>query len=305
MAIPDSRFKADCVSCSALCCVAPSFDIDQGFGYDKPAHTSEDLMPLVVEWGMKIVLALAIFIIGRWVAKAIIKALRKAMQRTEMDATLEDFLGNIAYATLLVAVILAAVDTLGVNITSMLAIVGAAGLAVGLALKDSLGNFAAGVMLIIFRPFTKGDFVEAAGTAGTVEEVRIFNTILTTPDNKQITLPNGLITADAITNYSAMDKRRVDLVIGVGYDDDLKVARDTLLRVCNDHEKVLEEPAPAVWVSELGDNSVNFNVRPWAKTEDYWGVFGDILEAAKVELEGAGCSIPYPQRDVHLHQVEG
>jgi len=265
--------------------------------------TSEDLMPLVVEWGMKIVLALVIFVVGRWVAKAITKALRKAMQRTEMDETLEDFLGSIAYATLLVAVILASVDTLGVNITSLLAIVGAAGLAVGLALKDSLGNFAAGVMLIIFRPFTKGDFVEVAGTAGTVDEVRIFNTILTTPDNKQITLPNGLITADAITNYSAMDKRRVDLVIGVGYDDDLKVARDTLLRVCNDHEKVLKEPAPAVWVVELGDNSVNFNVRPWANTDDYWGVYGDILETAKVELEAAGCSIPYPQRDVHLHQV--
>jgi small conductance mechanosensitive channel len=214
--------------------------------------TSEDLMPLVAEWAMKLVLALVIFVVGRWVAKAITKALRKAMQRTEMDETLEDFLGNIAYATLLVAVILASVDTLGVNITSMLAIVGAAGLAVGLALKDSLGNFAAGVMLIIFRPFTKGDFVDVAGTSGTVDEVRIFNTILTTPDNKQITLPNALITADAITNYSAMDKRRVDLVIGVGYDDDLKVARDVLLRVCNDHPKVLSEPAPAVWVSELG-----------------------------------------------------
>jgi small conductance mechanosensitive channel len=155
-------------------------------------------------------------------------------------------------------------------------------------------------MLIIFRPFCKGDFVEVAGTAGSVEEVRIFNTILTTPDNKQITIPNALITADPITNYSALDTRRVDLVIGVGYDDDLRVARDVLNRICKEHPKVLDDPEPAVWVSELGDSSVNFNVRPWAKTPDYWGVYGDLLETAKVELEAAGCSIPYPQRDVHF-----
>ncbi|MDX1556522.1 MAG: mechanosensitive ion channel, partial [Xanthomonadales bacterium] len=243
------------------------------------------------------------FIIGRWVAKAITKAFRKALHRETIDDTLEDFLGNILYAILLVAVILASVDQLGVDITSLLAIVGAAGLAIGLALKDSLGNFAAGVMLIIFRPFGKGDFVEVAGVSGSVDEVRVFNTILTTPDNKQITLPNALITAEPITNYSALDKRRVDLVIGVGYEDDLKVARDVLTRICNEHDKVLEDPAPQVWVSELGDSSVNFNVRPWAKTADYWGVYGDLLETAKVELEAAGCSIPYPQRDVHLFKT--
>lgn len=266
--------------------------------------TSDEFIPMLTEWGMKLILALAIFIIGRWVAKIITRAFRRAINRESIDDTLEDFLGNILYAILMVAVVLAAVDTLGVNITSLLAIVGAAGLAIGLALKDSLGNFAAGVMLIIFRPFTKGDFVEVAGTSGSVDEVRIFNTILTTPDNKQITLPNALITADPITNYSALDQRRVDLVIGVGYDDDLKVAREVLTRICAQHDKVLDEPATQVWVSELGDSSVNFNVRPWVKTPDYWGVYGDLLETAKVELEAAGCSIPYPQSDVHLHKVE-
>lgn len=266
--------------------------------------TSDEFIPMLTEWGMKLILALAIFIIGRWVAKIITRAFRRAINRESIDDTLEDFLGNILYAILMVAVVLAAVDTLGVNITSLLAIVGAAGLAIGLALKDSLGNFAAGVMLIIFRPFTKGDFVEVAGTSGSVDEVRIFNTILTTPDNKQITLPNALITADPITNYSALEQRRVDLVFGVGYDDDLKVAREVLTRICKEHDKVLDEPATQVWVSELADSSVNFNVRPWVKTADYWGVYGDLLETAKVELEAAGCSIPYPQSDVHLHKTD-
>lgn len=265
--------------------------------------TSDEFIPMLTEWGMKLIAALLIFVIGRWVAKAITKAFRKAINRESIDDTLEDFLGNILYAMLLVAVILASVDQLGVDITSLLAIVGAAGLAIGLALKDSLGNFAAGVMLIIFRPFTKGDFVEIAGVSGSVVEVRVFNTILTTPDNKCITVPNALITDEPITNYSALDKRRVDLVIGVGYDDDLKVARDVLERICREHEKVLDDPATQVWVSELGDSSVNFNVRPWAKTADYWPVYGDLLESAKVELEAAGCSIPYPQSDVHLHKV--
>ncbi len=266
--------------------------------------TSEEFLPMVTAWGMKLVMALAVFIIGRWVAKAINKAFRKAIDRESIDDTLGDFLGNILYAILMVSVILAAVDQLGVDITSLLAIVGATGLAIGLALKDSLGNFAAGVMLIIFRPFGKGDFVEVAGTSGKVDEVRIFNTILTTPDNKQITLPNALITAEPITNYSALDKRRVDLVIGVGYDDDLKVARDVLIRICKEHDKVLDDPETQVWVSELGDSSVNFNVRPWARTDDYWAVYGDLLETAKVELEAAGCSIPYPQRDIHLHKTD-
>lgn len=267
--------------------------------------TSDQLVPAITDWGMKLLLALVIFIVGRWVSKMITRAFRRAIHRPEIDDTLEDFLGNILHAILMVAVILAAVDTLGVNITSLLAVVGAAGLAIGLALKDSLGNFAAGVMLILFRPFTKGDFVEVAGTSGSVEEVRVFNTILVTPDNKQITIPNALITAEPITNYSANDQRRVDLVIGVGYDDDLKRANEVITRVVTGHPKVLDEPAFKIFVTELADSSVNFNVRPWVRTEDYWTVYGDLLESLKVELEKAGCNIPYPQRDVHLHQVSG
>ena len=183
----------------------------------------------------------------------------------------------------------------------MVAIVGAAGLAVGLALKDSLGNFASGVMLVMFRPFKKGDFVEVAGVAGSVEEIRIFSTTLTTPDNKLIIIPNGQVAAGTITNYSANDQRRVDLVFGVGYDDDLKVTREVLTRLCAEHPKVLDDPETKIFVMNLGDSSVDFAVRPWAKTEDYWAVYSDLLEQAKVELEAAGCNIPYPQTDVHLH----
>lgn len=267
--------------------------------------TSDEFIPMLTEWGTNFVFALVIFIVGRMVAKLITKAFRKAINRKSIDDTLEDFLGNILYAILMISVILAAADTLGVPITSLMVIVSAAGLAIGLALKDSLGNFASGVMLIIFRPFTKGDFVEVAGVSGKIDEVRIFNSVLTTGDNKQITLPNGLITSDPITNYSALDMRRVDLVIGVGYDDDLKQAREVITRVVTSHPKVLDDPAFKMFVSELADSSVNFNVRPWCKTEDYWDVYGDLLEQLKVELDAAGLNIPYPQTDVHLHQVTG
>jgi small conductance mechanosensitive channel len=225
------------------------------------------------------------------------------MDTREVDPTLTQFLANIIYAVLLIAVILAALDTLNVPITSLFAIVGAAGLAVGLAMKDSLGNFASGVMLILFRPFGKGDFVEVAGVSGSVDEIRIFSTILNTPDNKQVIIPNAQVAADTITNYSAKETRRVDMVFGVGYDDDLKLAREVLTRVVKNHPKVLDEPALSIFVKELGASSVDFAVRPWVKTADYWTVWGDVMEQAKVELDAAGLNIPYPQTDVHLHQV--
>jgi small conductance mechanosensitive channel len=263
--------------------------------------SNADLMPIVGGWVTHIVIALAIYIIGKWIAKRITTVIRKLMDGRDVDPTLINFLCNMVYAILLAAVILAALDTLGLPVTSLIAVVGAAGLAVGLALKDSLGNFASGVMLVMFRPFTKGDFVEVAGVAGTVNEVRIFSTILTTPDNKLIIIPNGQVAADTITNYSANDQRRVDMVFGVGYDDDLKLAREVLTRICADHPKVLDDPATNIFVMNLGDSSVDFAVRPWAKTEDFWTVKGDLLEQAKVELEAAGCNIPYPQTDVHLH----
>lgn len=261
----------------------------------------ETLMPMITTWGIKIVLALLIYLVGKWIAKRITRVINGLMERAEMDATLVNFLGNIVYAFLLAAVILAALDTLGVPVTSLLAVLGAAGLAIGLALKDSLGNFASGVMLVMFRPFKQGDFVEVAGVSGTVSEVRIFSTILTTPDNKEVIIPNGQVGADTITNYSANDQRRVDMVFGVGYDDDLKVARQVLTDLCANHPLILEDPATKIFVANLGDSSVDFNVRPWVKTDDYWTVYGDLLEQGKIALEEAGCSIPYPQSDVHLH----
>ncbi len=262
-----------------------------------------DFMALGMTWGGRLLLALVIFVIGRWVARAITNSLKRVMNMREVDETLVTFLANLSYAILLTAVILASLDSLGLPVTSLLAVLGAAGLAIGLALKDSLSNFAAGVMLVLFRPFSKGDFVEVAGIAGKVSEVRIFSTILITGDNKLIVIPNGQVAADTITNYTAMDKRRIDLVIGVGYDDDLKVARSVLEKVCSEHPGVLEDPAPTIMVLELGASSVDFAVRPWSKTDDYWTVRSDILENAKAELEAAGCNIPYPQTDVHLHTV--
>ncbi len=267
----------------------------------KEFFSSADLMPMLSGWVVKIIIALLIYLIGKWIAKWITNAVRKLMDSRDVDPTLINFLGNVVYAILLVAVILAALDTMGLPVTSLVAVVGAAGLAVGLALKDSLGNFASGVMLVMFRPFSKDDVVEVAGVTGKVKEVRIFSTILTTPDNKQIVIPNGQVASDTITNYTANDQRRVDLVFGVSYDDDLKVAREVLTRICSDHPKVLGDPATNIFVLNLGDSSVDFAVRPWAKTADYWTVWGDLLEQGKVELEEAGCNIPYPQTDVHLH----
>lgn len=263
-----------------------------------------DLIPLLTGWALKIVLALLIYLVGKLIARRLTNLVRKLMQARDVDPTLVSFLSNLVYAILLVAVILAALDTLGLPVTSLIAVVGAAGLAVGLAMKDSLGNFAAGVMLVLFRPFKKGDFVELAGVAGSVNEIRIFSTTLTTPDNKLIIIPNGQVAADTITNYSANDQRRVDMVFGVGYDDDLKVVRQVLTRICADHSLVLDDPKTKIFVKNLGDSCVEFAVRPWVNTADYWTVWGDLLEQGKAELEAAGCNIPYPQTDVHLYQAE-
>jgi small conductance mechanosensitive channel len=262
-----------------------------------------DLVPMLTDWAIKIVLALVIYVIGKWIAKRVTAFVQKLMHLRKADATLISFLSNVVYGVLLVAVILAALDTLGLPVTSLVAVVGAAGLAVALALKDSLGNFAAGVMLVMFRPFIKGDFVEAAGVTGKVDEVRIFSTIMTTPDNKQIIVPNGQVAAGTITNYTAHDTRRVDLVFGVGYDDDLKVAREVLTRICKNHPLVLDDPETSILILNLGDSSVDFAVRPWARTADYWTVWNDLLEQGKFELEAAGCNIPFPQRDVHLYNA--
>lgn len=256
-----------------------------------------------LDFGLKLAAALAIFIIGRMIAKAIVRGARKAMQRIGVDETLQSFLGNIISVLLTVVILLAAVSQLGVKTTSFIALLGAAGLAVGLALQGSLANFASGVLIVFFKPYKKGDYVEASGVAGSVEAVTIFNTILITPDNRRVVVPNSNVTSGPITNYSANDTRRLDLVIGVGYDDDLQKTKQVLTDVVTADERVLAEPAPVIEVLELGDSSVNFAVRPWVRTSDYWPLRFSLMMAIKLRLDDEGITIPYPQRDVHLHQA--
>lgn len=266
-------------------------------------NIQEIISTYVIPWGINIILALAVFIIGRWLAKMIVRGMKRVMKRANMDEALIGFLSSILNAVLLVVVIIAALEQLGVNTTSVLAVFAAAGLAVGLALKDSLSNFSAGVMLIIFKPFKVGDFVEAAGIAGVVEEIRIFNTQLRTGDNREIIVPNSQIYSGIITNFSAREQRRIDLVIGIGYEDDIRVAKQILEGILKGEERILKEPAPVILVSELGESSVDLAVRPWVSSADYWNVRSDLLESIKREFDAKGISIPYPQRDVHVHQA--
>ena len=258
---------------------------------------------LGADFGLKLIAALAIFVIGRWVARWLSGLLEKGMQKAGTDQTLIVFLRNIVYVGLMVFVIIAAVGQLGVQTTSFLAVLGAAGLAVGLALQGSLANFAAGVLIIIFRPFKVGDYIEAGGVAGTVRAISIFTTTLHTPDNKVVIVPNAQVNSGTITNYSANDTRRVDMVIGVSYGDDLDKVRSVIEEVLAADERVLGDPAPLIAVSALADSSVNFTVRPWAKSSDYWGVYFDTQEKIKKRFDQEGISIPFPQQDVHIHQV--
>jgi len=258
---------------------------------------------LAADFGLRLFAALAIFIIGRWVARWLSRLLEKGMQKAGTDHTLIVFLRNIVYVGLLIFVIIAAIGQLGVQTTSFLAVLGAAGLAVGLALQGSLANFAAGVLIIIFRPFKVGDFIEAGGIAGVVKAISIFTTTLHTPDNKVIIVPNAQVNSGTITNYSANDTRRVDLVIGVSYGDDLDKVRSVIQQVLAADDRVLKDPAPQIAVMALADSSVNFTVRPWAKSTDYWGLYFDLQEQIKKRFDKEGISIPFPQQDVYVHQV--
>ena len=259
---------------------------------------------LAAAYGLKIIAAIVIFIIGKWLSGVLSRAVGKAMERAKAEQVLVKFVVNLAYAALLAFVVLAALAQLGIQTTSFIAIIGAAGLAIALALQGFLSNFAAGVMLIIFRPFKVGDFIEAAGTAGSVEEIMIFSTKLKSPDNKQLYVPNGSILAGTIVNYSARNQRRVDLVFGCGYGDDIKKTKALLEAIVKENPLVLDDPAPTIGVLELGDSSVNFAVRPWVATPDYWDVHFQITEEVKQRFDEAGISIPFPQRDVHLVQNE-
>jgi len=258
----------------------------------------------IIPWGINIVTALVVFLLGRLIAKFICRSVKRLMQRSKIDEILINFIGNILYFALLLVVVIASLDQLGINTSSVLAVFAAAGLAVGLALKDSLSNFAAGVMLVFFKPFKNGDFIEAGGQSGVVEEIRIFNTIIRTGDNREITLPNGQIYSGVIINFSARDTRRIDLVFGIGYDDDIKQAKELIEKTMAEDARILKDPAAVIMVLELADSSVNFAVRPWVNAGDYWGVRSDLLETLKVKCDAAGISIPYPQQDVHIFQQE-
>lgn len=257
----------------------------------------------LIPWSIRILTAIGIWLVGRWVVDRLIGVIRKLMTRANVDVMLVQFLGNIIHTVLLAAVIIAALDKLGVPTTSMLAVFGAAGLAVGLALRDSLSNFAAGVMLIVYRPFRVGDFIEAGGISGVAEEIRIFSTVMRTPDNRQIIVPNGQISNGVIINFNAKPTRRIDLVLGISYGDDIHKAKGIIGRILSEDERVLTDPEPLVALGELADSSVNINVRPWVKTEDFWTVHADLLERIKIAFDNEGVTIPFPQRDVHLHEV--
>ncbi len=254
-----------------------------------------------MDLGIKILTALAIFFIGRWVVRLVVKGVRTALQKGEVDVTLERFVCNLVSMALMVVVIIAAISALGIQTASFIAIFGAAGLAVGLALQGSLSNFAAGVLIVLFRPYKVGDWVEAAGVSGSVDSVQILTTILKTGDNKQVIVPNSQIMDSIITNYSAMDTRRVDMVVGVSYDDDLDKVHKTLKELVDAESRILRDPECKIAVSELADSSVNFVVRPWVNSSDYWGVMFDMTEAIKKRFDQEGISFPFPQQDVHIY----
>ncbi len=258
----------------------------------------------VIPWGINIIFALLIFIAGRWISKILVSLLKKALIRAKMDVILVNFVGSIVATLLLLFVIIAALNQLGVNTTSLIALLGAAGLAIGLALQNSLQNFASGVMLIVFRPFKLGDFIEAGGTTGVVESINIFTTILRTGDNREVIVPNGAIYNGTITNYNARDTRRIDMVFGIGYDDDIRKAKAIIKKLLDTDERVLKDPAALIAVAELADSCVNFNVRPWVNSADYWSVKYDLTERIKLAFDTMGISIPYPQMDLHINQQE-
>ena len=260
---------------------------------------------LLTIYGLKAIFAVVVFILGRWIAKILTNFVEKIMNKREVDPTIVSFIANMTYVGLLVFVVLAALGQLGIQTTSFIAVVGAAGLAIGLALQGSLSNFAAGFLMIIFRPFKVGDYIEGAGVAGTVETIQVFTTQLKSPDNKTVIIPNAKLTSDNITNYTIKGTRRVDMVFGIGYGDDIDKAKNIMTDILEKDERILKDPATKIAVVELADSSVNFVVRPWVKGDDYWDVYFETMENVKKGFDAAGISIPFPQRDVHVYKHEG
>ncbi|MFC5047449.1 mechanosensitive ion channel family protein [Aquimarina hainanensis] len=257
----------------------------------------------IMNFGPKVIGAIFIWIIGSWIIKRILGATAMVMSKRNYDESLQKFLTNLLGWVLKIVLILAVLGTVGVETTSFAAILAAAGLAIGMALQGSLANFAGGVLIMVFKPFKIGDLIEAQGVTGVVKEIEIFTTKLLTPENKEAIIPNGTLSNGNIINYTSEGKLRVDLNIGIGYNDDIKKAKDVIMKVLTDSPKVLKDPAPTVAVSELGDNAINLVVRPYADVVNYWDVYFETLEDCKTALDAAGISIPYPQRDVHIHNA--
>jgi small conductance mechanosensitive channel len=272
---------------------------------DRIAAITETLIALVSTWGLRVVGAIALLIVGRIFAGAVRKSVARMMERSKVDNTLIPFVSNLAYYLVVTIVVIAVLGVFGIPTASFVAVLGAAGLAVGLALQGSLSNFAAGVMLLIFRPFKIGDFVETGGVTGAVQEIGIFTTTLHTPDNKKVIVPNSVAFGGTITNYTCNDTRRVDMVMGIDYSDNIGVALKVIEDIVTAHPNVLAEPEPKIAVSNLGDSSVDIVVRPWCRTEDYWTVWFDLTHQLKEGIEAAGCSFPFPQQDVHLFKQDG
>ncbi|HEX9792597.1 MAG TPA: mechanosensitive ion channel domain-containing protein [Planctomycetota bacterium] len=268
-----------------------------------PAALVQTFVDFGIEYAPKLLGALVTLVVGIWLARLGRKLIRRGLEKARLEVTLSAFLANFAYLGMLALIAVAVIGKLGVETASFVAAVGAAGLAVGFALQGSLSNFAAGVMIMLFRPFKAGDWVDVAGQSGTIEEIQTFFTLLKTADNKRVIIPNSKITDASIVNYSAKPQRRIDLVFGIGYGDDMGQAKRILQQVLADEARVLADPKPVIAVSELGDSSVNLVLRPWVKTADYWPTRFDLIEKVKNEFDAQGIQIPFPQRDVHLHQA--
>lgn len=267
----------------------------------------EQFMEKAISWlstsGISAVTALLILILGIWGSRILMNITRGIMTRRQIEPTLVKFGTKFLYGVLIIFVITAALNNLGIQTTSIIAVLGAAGLAIGLALQSSLSNFASGIMILIFHPFRVGDFIDGGGVTGTVEELGIFTTHLKTPDNKSIFVPNGNLAGNNLTNFTRNDRRRMDLVIGVGYGEDVRKVRDVLLEIIDEDDRILKDPAPRVAILELADSSVNFAFRPWVPTDQYWDIYFDTMEKVKLRLDEKDIQIPFPQRDVHIHQA--
>lgn len=278
-------------------------EVAQVVEVDKVNEYIDLAMEMAIGYGPKLILAIVTLIIGLWVISAFTSGVRKGFEKSGMEESLRGFLLSLISIGLKVLLVISVASMVGVETTSFIAVLGAAGLAVGLALQGSLANFAGGVLILIFRPYKVGDYIDAGGVSGSVRKIEIFSTVLTTPDNKTIIVPNGSVSNSAITNYSTQETRRVDIVFGIGYDDDMKKAKDILSGLIEADDRILKDPEPAVVVSNLGDSAVDITTRSWVNSGDYWGVYFDLIENGKRAFDENGISIPYPQSDVHLYKA--